>query len=128
MNEVKLSGNIVTASKHITLASGKKLTKFRMANNRCVKRGVNGLDDKIETVYIGCTYWNRHIDLNVGDRILVSGVLKQDEDPESENNSDSTPRSSYHISVEELLNLEKRPKMEMSRYTITEDSDGHSEI
>jgi single-stranded DNA-binding protein len=126
MNEIKLSGNVVTASKLITTTSGVKLTKFRMANNRCVKRGSNGSDDKIETVYIGCTYWNRHIDLSVGDRVLVSGILKQDEprqdgDENNEEASDTLPRSTYHISVEELYNLEKRPKQEMSKYTISED-------
>lgn len=124
MNQISLSGNVVTASKLITTAKGIKLTKFRLANNRCIKRGIDGGEDKTETVFIGCTYWNRHVDLSVGDRILVNGILRQDEFVDDTVSSDTLPRSIYFINVEELLNLEKRPKTEKaetSKYTITEE-------
>lgn len=131
MNSVLLSGNVVTKTKHITTTKGKKLTKWRFVNNRCIKRGVNGEDDKIESVYIGCTLWNKHVDLEVGDRLMVNGILRQDEFPD-ENSDDldsqkQKMKNVYFLDVKEFYNLEKRPKNDKdttginSKYIVVDD-------
>ena len=102
MNTTTLSGYLVNDAKLITTSTQKLITKLRMANNRRVGKNDDG-SDKVESLYINVDIWNKHVMLKKGDRIMIEGVLRQEE----WENDDGEPRANYYISANQIYNLEK---------------------
>ena len=76
LNKTLLIGNLTADPESKTIASGKELTKFRIASNR--NRG-----ERKEVLYMNVEVWGRQASacnqyLRKGSQVLVEGILKMD--------------------------------------------------
>lgn len=97
------------------LPNGKEVTTIRMGSNRSYKRA-DGTPVK-EVTWLKVTFWGGLANIvneycKKGSQVIVTGRLKPGENgsPTVFNLKDGTPASSYEITGEDIIFLDKKPE------------------